>query len=38
VFHEVVAHRVFLTPIYELQRARLAVPFTDAILRKVPAP
>jgi len=38
VFHEVVAHRVFFTPIYELQRARLAVAFTDAILRKVPAP
>jgi MoxR-like ATPase len=38
VFHEVVAHRVFFTPIYELQRARLGPAFTQAVLRKVPAP
>ena len=38
VFHEVIAHRVFFTPIYELQRARLGRAFSDAVLRKVPAP
>jgi len=38
VFHEVIAHRVFFTPIYELQRARLGPAFTEAVLRKVPAP
>jgi MoxR-like ATPase len=38
VFHEVVAHRVFFTPIYELQRARLGRAFTQAVLAKVPAP
>ena len=38
VFHEVVAHRVFFTPIYELQRGRLGREFTSAVLRAVPAP
>lgn len=38
VFHEVVAHRVFFTPIYELQRARLGRAFSEAVLRGVPAP
>ena len=38
VFHEVVAHRVFFTPIYELQRARLGRAFSEAVLRQVPAP
>jgi len=38
VFREVIAHRVFFTPIYELQRARLGPAFADAILRSVPAP
>ena len=38
VFHEVVAHRVFFTPIYELQRSRIAADFSAAILRSVPAP
>ncbi len=38
VFHEVIAHRVFFTPIYELQRARLAPAFTGAVLQRVPAP
>jgi len=38
VFHEVVAHRVFFTPIYELQRSRLGREFTAAVLRAVPAP
>lgn len=38
VFHEVVSHRVFFTPIYELQRGRLGRLFTDEVLRRVPAP
>lgn len=38
VFHEVIGHRVFFTPIYELQRARLAPEFSSAILKHVPAP
>ena len=38
VFHEVVAHRVFFTPIYELQRARIGPAFTQEVLRRVPAP
>jgi MoxR-like ATPase len=38
VFREVVAHRVFFTPIYELQRGRLGPAFADAVLRHVPAP
>ena len=38
VFHEVVAHRVFFTPIYELQRGRLGREFSAAVLRAVPAP
>lgn len=38
VFHEVVAHRVFFTPIYELQRAWLARAYTQAILNHVPTP
>jgi len=38
VFHEVVAHRVFFTPVYELQRQWLARAFTQGILQAVPAP
>ena len=38
VFHEVVAHRVFFTPIYELQRGKLGAEFSAAVLRAVPAP
>ena len=38
VFHEVVAHRVFFTPIYELQRGRIGPEFTSAVLRAVPVP
>jgi MoxR-like ATPase len=38
VFHEVISHRVFFTPIYELQRNRIAGDFSAAILRSVPAP
>lgn len=36
VFHQVVAHRVFFSPIYELQRSWLAKAYTQAILRQVP--
>lgn len=38
VFHNVVAHRLFFTPIYELQRSWLAKAYTQAILNKVPLP
>jgi MoxR-like ATPase len=38
VFHEVVTHRVFFTPIYELQRARLGPALAAAVLKAVPAP
>jgi MoxR-like ATPase len=38
VFHEVVAHRVFFTPIHELSRGRLGREFSAAVLRAVPAP
>ena len=38
VFHQVVAHRVFFTPIYELQRGWLAKDYTHAILNSVPTP
>lgn len=38
VFHEVVAHRIFFTPIHELQRASLGRALTDAVLRAVPVP
>jgi len=38
VFHSVVAHRVFFTPVYELQRSWLAKAYTEAILRHVPTP
>jgi len=38
VFHPIIAHRVFFTPIYELQRDRIAAEFSAAILRGVPAP
>jgi MoxR-like ATPase len=38
VFHEVIAHRVFFTPLYELQRNQLASEFSREILRRVPAP
>lgn len=38
VFHQVAAHRVFFTPIYELQRSWLAKAYTRAILENVPTP
>lgn len=36
VFHSVVAHRLFFTPVYELQRARISRAFTEGILQHVP--
>lgn len=36
VFHPVVAHRVFFSPMYELQRSWLAKAYTQAILSHVP--
>jgi len=38
VFHEVVAHRVFFTPIFELQRSWLGRAYSEAILNHVSAP
>jgi len=38
VFHAVVAHRVFFSPMYELQRSWLNRAFTQAILDHVPTP
>ena len=38
VFHEVLAHRLVLQPVYELRRAALAPALTAAILQAVPAP
>jgi MoxR-like ATPase len=38
VFHEVIGHRVFFTPIYELQREHLGRAYSAALLRHVPAP
>jgi len=38
VFHETMAHRIFFTPIYEMQRNRISRPLSEAILRSVPAP
>ncbi len=38
VFVETVAHRIALQPVYEAQRAALARPFAEEILRRVAAP
>jgi MoxR-like ATPase len=38
VFHEVLAHRLVLQPVYELRRAALLPALTAAILQVVPAP
>jgi len=38
VFHDVVGHRVFFTPAYELRREEISPLFLDAVLRKVSAP
>ncbi|NML17413.1 AAA family ATPase [Azohydromonas caseinilytica] len=38
VFHEVMAHRLVLQPVYELRRATLVPELTRAILQAVPAP
>lgn len=38
VFHEAMAHRIFFTPVYEMRRAALARPLTEAILQQIEAP
>ncbi len=38
LFHEVVAHRIFFTPIYELQRDALSHELTTTILDNIAAP
>ncbi len=38
LFHEVVGHRIFLRPVYELQREQLIPRLTRAILDRVAAP
>ncbi|WP_022948863.1 AAA family ATPase [Methylohalobius crimeensis] len=38
VFHEVVGHRIFFTPVYELQRERLVRQLTCQILNRIAAP
>lgn len=37
VFSAVVGHRLFFSPMYELQRAQVAKRFTQALLAQVPA-
>lgn len=38
VFQETVAHRIFLTPVYEMQRDILIPQLLDAVLQHTPAP
>ncbi|BCX89052.1 MoxR-like ATPase [Methylomarinovum tepidoasis] len=38
LFHEVIGHRIFLTPVYELQREQLVPRLTQAILAQIAAP
>ena len=38
LFHDVVGHRIFLTPVYELQREQLVPQLTQAILAQIAAP
>ncbi len=38
LFHEVIAHRIFFTPVYELQREALTGELTSAILDRIAAP
>ena len=38
LFHDVVGHRIFLSPVYELQREQLIPQLTQAILNQVAAP
>ncbi len=38
LFHEVIAHRIFFTPVHELQRDHLARELTTALLDKIAAP
>ncbi len=38
VFHETMAHRIFLEPVYEMRRERIVPEFCRAVLATVPAP
>ena len=38
VFRETIAHRIFLTPVYELRREGIMASLMDQILNQVPAP
>lgn len=38
VFHEVIAHRIFFKPVYEMRRGTLGIALTRAILNQVAAP
>lgn len=38
VFREIIGHRIFLEPVYELRRESLIDPFIGQILKKVPVP
>jgi MoxR-like ATPase len=38
VFHEVIAHRVFFDPVYEMRRENIAQALCQAAFEKVPAP
>jgi MoxR-like ATPase len=38
VFHEVIAHRVFFDPVYEMRRESVAQALCRAVFEKVPAP
>lgn len=38
VFQETVAHRIFLSPVYELRREALMGEFVEQLLKQVPAP
>ncbi len=38
VFHDVIGHRIFFTPVYEMRRESLAKALTQGILEQVATP
>jgi MoxR-like ATPase len=38
IFREVIAHRIFFTPVYELRRARVAEALIRQIIERIAAP
>ncbi len=38
IFHECMAHRIFLAPVYELRREELVLELIRAVFNKIPAP